>query len=94
MRKSLPSPRGCVDYPLSVQIQDTIRAHGVSFAWETYRKRGLPFWEFYIFAGEWLGKSIPMELRPGLRSQLRVGASTPLLPAPHGVHVWPIGHSL
>ena len=90
MRKNLPSPHGCVDYPFSAQIQDTIREHGLCEAMAIYKARGLPFWEFCIFGGEEVARDMATaKCGPGLGSQDR-----PLLPAPRGVHVWPIGHSL
>lgn len=42
---------GSLVAPFSELVRDTIRCHGLAWAAQYYAKRGLPFWQFRIFAG-------------------------------------------
>lgn len=43
--------QGHLSVPFSSLVQDTVKAHGLSWAARYYAKRGLPLWQFLIFAG-------------------------------------------
>lgn len=42
---------GTPTIPFSELVRDTIREHGLTWAAQHYAKRGLPLWQFVIFAG-------------------------------------------
>ena len=42
--------RGTLTIPFSALVADTIEAHGLTWAAKHYAKRGLPLWQFLIFA--------------------------------------------
>ena len=42
---------GTPNIPFSELVRDTIAAHGLAWAARHYAKRGLPLWQFIIFAG-------------------------------------------
>lgn len=43
--------RGTLSVPFSSLVQDTIATHGLAWAAAYYAKRGLPLWQFLVFAG-------------------------------------------
>lgn len=43
--------RGTLSVPFSSLVQDTIQTHGIAWAAAYYAKRGLPLWQFLVFAG-------------------------------------------
>ena len=42
--------RGTLTIPFSALVADTIEAHGLAWAAAYYAKKGLPLWQFLIFA--------------------------------------------
>jgi len=46
--------RGSLAVPFSELVVDTIKAHGITWAAQYYAKRGLPLWQFLIFARPFL----------------------------------------
>ena len=42
--------RGTPTIPFSTLVADTIEAHGLAWAAAHYAKKGLPLWQFLIFA--------------------------------------------
>lgn len=51
MRVTVPTPSGKLTVPFSSLVQDTVKTHGLSWAARYYAKRGLPLWQFLVFAG-------------------------------------------
>ncbi len=43
--------QGHLSVPFHTLVQDTIKAHGLSWAARYYAKRDLPLWQFVVFAG-------------------------------------------
>ena len=43
-------PHGTPAIPFNTLIEDTIRYHGVTWAWKYYNRRGMALWEFRFWA--------------------------------------------
>ncbi len=42
---------GAINVPFSTLVQDTVKTHGLAWSARYYAKRGLPLWQFVVFAG-------------------------------------------